>query len=376
MMTDVHALLLAGPAPAADLRLIEEIATAEFAALAVAGRVVATADAPALRAALDVVGLDDTCAVVVLSGADAAAGRLLTKPGSRAVWFDPALTGPIDMTERAEYLYGRGLWGLVWAIRRAVHQLRFPARRVYYGPHADQWGELRLPPAVAPAAAVPVAVLLHGGFWRSIWGADLMDALAIDLVGRGFAAWNLEYRRPDLYGWDATTHDVAAGLATLHDKAALSDTADARLDSDRVAVIGHSAGGQLALRLAADGGRMAVAVSLAGVVDLAEGDRRGVGNGAIAAALGGSVAKRPERYAAADPMARLPIGLPLLVVQGRQDDLDLIDSNRRFVRAAWAAGDEVVHLEQPGDHFAVIDPASDIWYATMAEITTRLTVPC
>jgi hypothetical protein len=100
MMSDVHALLLAGPAPAADLRLIEEIATAEFAALAVAGRVVATADAPALRAALDVVGLDDTCAVVVLSGADAAAGRLLTKPGSRAVWFDPALTGPIDMTER------------------------------------------------------------------------------------------------------------------------------------------------------------------------------------------------------------------------------------------------------------------------------------
>jgi pimeloyl-ACP methyl ester carboxylesterase len=110
--------------------------------------------------------------------------------------------------------------------------------------------------------------------------------------------------------------------------------------------------------------------------DLAEGYRRGIGNAAIAAALGGSFGARPETYAASDPMARLPIGVPLLIVQGRQDDLDLIDSNRRFVRAARAAGDEVVHLEQPGDHFAVIDPAADIWQATMADITARLRVPC
>jgi acetyl esterase/lipase len=157
------------------------------------------------------------------------------------------------------------------------------------------------------------------------------------------------------------------------------------LDLGRVAVFGHSAGGQLALRLAADtaraartgggaggGVRVAVAVSLAGVVDLTEGDRRGVGTGAVAAALGGGAADRPEVYAEADPMRRLPVGVPQVVVQGAGDDLDLIDFNRRYVARARAAGDEVVWLEQPGDHFAVIDPAADIWRATLAELDRLL----
>ncbi len=62
---------------------------------------------------------------------------------------------------------------------------------------------------------LPVAVLVHGGYWRSIWAADLMDALAVDLAQRGYAAWNLEYRRPDRHGWQATVADVAAGLDRL-----------------------------------------------------------------------------------------------------------------------------------------------------------------
>nr|WP_221475557.1 alpha/beta hydrolase [Sphaerisporangium rubeum] len=213
-------------------------------------------------------------------------------------------------------------------------------------------------------------MLVHGGFWRSVWGADLMDAPAVDLTARGYATWNVEYRRPDHHGWQATTADVAAGLAALHDLA----TTDRRIDPRRVAVAGHSAGGQLALRLAADTGPsgLAFAVSLAGVVDLREGDRRRMGAGAVAAALGGSHEDVPWVYAAADPLSRLPLGVPHLVVQGRDDDLDLVDMARRYTAAARAAGDHVIHLEHPGDHFAVIDPATPIWAATVEELARHL----
>jgi pimeloyl-ACP methyl ester carboxylesterase len=111
---------------------------------------------------------------------------------------------------------------------------------------------------------------------------------------------------------------------------------------------------------------------LAGVVDLAEGARLGLSNGAVAAALGGSIGQRPETYAEADPMARLPIGVPTLIVQGEQDDPHLVDMNRRYVAAARAAGDEVTQIQQPGDHFAVIDPASQIWRDTAAVLVDRL----
>ncbi|GII78805.1 hypothetical protein Sru01_37870 [Sphaerisporangium rufum] len=237
-----------------------------------------------------------------------------------------------------------------------------PRRRIPYGPHPDQWGEL-WPPAPA-GGPPPVAVLVHGGYWRSVWEAGLMDALAADLAGRGFAAWSLEYRRPDRHGWAATTADVAAGLAAV---AALPG-----VDRGRVAVVGHSAGGQLALRAAADDGRVALAVSLAGVLDLVEAHRHGLGSGAVAAALGGDPESLPQVYAAADPMARLPLGVPQLIVQCTEDDPGLVAVNRGYARAAGA---EATYLERPGDHFAVIDPATPVWREVAAELAARLGPP-
>jgi acetyl esterase/lipase len=357
----VDVVVVAGPGLVADPELIRETADAELEALGVAGRFVAAADPAAVA---DALAGADTGAVVVLPGPDAETRRLMTQPGphaDRTVWYDLTRTGPMEVAGGGAHLYGRGVWGVMWAIRHAVHRLRHPAHRIGYGPHPDQWAELRLPTAQRP----PVAVLVHGGYWRSVWAADLMDALAIDLAGRGFAAWNVEYRRPDAHGWDATTADVARGLEALAD-------VDFPLDLDRVAVIGHSAGGQLSMRAAADSGRVALAVSLAGVLDLAEGYRRRMGVGAIAAALGGTPDTLPDVYAASDPMARLPLGVPQLIVQARDDDPDLVDCGRRYVRAARAAGDEVTQLEMPGEHFAVIDPATDLWRATIERIQARL----
>ncbi|MEV6928898.1 alpha/beta hydrolase [Dactylosporangium sp. NPDC051485] len=226
--------VIVGPDVVADLDLVRELAAAEFAGLGVEGAVHA---APDLAAALEAT----TGAVVALPGPTASARALMATPGRhapRTVWLDLTATGPQPVAAGSEHHQGREIWGVTWAVRRAVHRLRHPARRIAYGPDAEQWGELRLPAGTGPA---PVAVLLHGGFWRSVWGADLMDAMAIDLAERGFAAWNLEYRRPDRHGWAATTADVAAGLA-------FAGAADARVDPSRLALFGHSAGGQLAVR--------------------------------------------------------------------------------------------------------------------------------
>ncbi|MEU0565687.1 alpha/beta hydrolase [Nonomuraea sp. NPDC005983] len=368
--------VIVGPGVVADRGLLGEVAGREFADLGVSGALGHATSADEVRAAL--AGRASEAVVVVL-GDDPEVRRLMLEPSEGVVWVD--LTRRDSGPRGVARIHGRGVSGLEWGIRHAVRRARRPSPRVPYGEHADQWAELHLPESAGPH---PVVALIHGGYWRSIWGADLMDALCDDLAGRGFAAWNLEYRRPDLHGWKATTSDVAAGLAALRG-------VDAPLDLDRVAVAGHSAGGQLALRAAADGSRMALAVSLAGVLDLVEGDRRWISSGAVAAALGadgergrageGEPASRGdgagggglrEELAEASPLLRLPMRVPRLVVQGADDDLDHVDFSRRYAAAAERCGDDVTYLELPGDHFAVIDPRTPIWQATARAIAESL----
>ena len=197
-----------------------------------------------------------------------------------------------------------------------------------------------------------------------------MDAIAVDLVGRGLAVWNLEYRRPDRHGWEATCQDVTAGIRALAD-------APPEVDASRVALLGHSAGAQLVLRAAADGiaptaSGVSLVVSLAGVLDLDVTYYRRLGDGAVKLALGGSPRERPHLYASSSPLSRIPIGAPQLVVQGLEDDVNLVEMQRRYVAAARAAGDEVAALEAPGDHFAVIDPTTTIWRQVTAHVVDRL----
>lgn len=369
-------LVIVGPGVVADAGLLGEIAEREFAALGVRGVIVHTRDAGHLLACCEG-GRRDGRSVVVVPGDEAAVRTVMREPVGPVVWVDLGRVDAAEVGEGATHLHGRGIEGLAWGIRRAVQGVRVPRRRVAYGVERDQWGELYLPDI--SRHEVPVVVLIHGGYWRSIWAADLMEPLCADLARRGFAVWNLEYRRPDLHGWQATTEDVAAGLDAL---AAL----DAPLDPRRIAVAGHSAGGQLALRAAADGPgaggvRVALAVSLAGVLDLVEGDRRWLSSGAVAAALGhsapeawdgGGTGAAARVYREASPLVRVPIGVRQLIVQGADDDLDLVDFGRRYAQAARDAGDDVKYLEMPGDHFAVITPAAPIWHATAEAMADSL----
>jgi acetyl esterase/lipase len=247
--------------------------------------------------------------------------------------------------------------------------------RVAYGPGTERSGELWRPAGDGPW---PVVVLLHGGFWRARWTLELMRPLAADLAGRGLAAWNLEYRRAGQPGggWPGTLEDVAAGIDHL---AALA--ARERLDLDRLAVAGHSAGGQLALWAAARPGLPAGApgagplltprlvVSLAGVCDLHAGAADGIGEDAVAGFLGAGPGEAPDRYRLASPRSRLPLGVRQVLVHGDADPRVPVAQSRAYAAAAAAAGDPVELLELPGvDHFALIDPATPAWAAAAARL--------
>jgi acetyl esterase/lipase len=258
------------------------------------------------------------------------------------------------------HIRGRGLNGLRYAVDSWYFHRFHPSTTVAYGQHAQQRMEMRIPTGSGP---FPVAVLIHGGYWKPWWDSDLMDAMAVDLTARGYATCNIEYRRPSESNWAATTSDVESAFGSL------TTTPEAhRLDLDRVVVLGHSAGGQLAVRMAADTAaaplRPALVVSLAGVLDLRTADQRGLGDNAVSAALGDRYSPASEIHRRASPIERLPIGVPQLVVCGLDDEPDLLEISRHYSDRARVSNDQVATLESPGDHFAVIEPRSEIWQLT------------
>jgi acetyl esterase/lipase len=246
-----------------------------------------------------------------------------------------------------------------------------PAPAVSYGEHPDQVANLHLPNGDGP---FPVVVLVHGGFWRYGWDRTLMTPLALDLARRGIAAWNIEYRRVGGDGgWPATFADVAAAVDALAER-------DEPLDLARVAAIGHSAGGHLALWAAARPGlpegapgaaprvRLTAAVAQAGAVDLHAVAHRGLSNGAAHELLGGRPEDVPERYELASPARRLPLGVPLLLTHGEDDANVPIEISREFADAARAAGDDCTLVTVPGGHFEHLDPDSDVFQAVVTWI--------
>jgi acetyl esterase/lipase len=214
--------------------------------------------------------------------------------------------------------------------------------------------------------------VLHGGFWRTRYDLSLGRPLAADLAARGYAAWNLEYRRSDGGGgWPATFEDVAAGIDLL---------ASLPVDTSRVAAVGHSAGGHLGVLAAGraglpagtPGARPAVAVtgvvSQAGVLGLADCARDRLGEYAALALMGGGPDELPEAYRLADPMASLPSPANVVCLHSRRDQRVPYSYSERYVAAALAAGGRASLVETPGDHFTLIDPATPDWAAAVAAL--------
>jgi acetyl esterase/lipase len=243
-------------------------------------------------------------------------------------------------------------------------------------------------PGAASATAGPgpgglaVVVLVHGGYWRSWYTKSLMNGLAKAVVAKGWAAWNIEYRRVGPLGgggWPATLADVGSAVDHLRSFPSL--------DLSRVVTCGHSSGGHLALwaasRHRAPEGtpgtpplvRPKAAMALAGVVDLVLGVEMGLGGGAVKAFLGGGPDQFPERYRAASPAALLPLGIEQVLVHGLADTVVPPEMSVSYRRAAVAAGDNAVYAPVPAaGHRELIDPTSAAW-GVAAEHLERLLAP-
>lgn len=243
--------------------------------------------------------------------------------------------------------------------------------RIPYGEGPFHFGDLRLPRA-STEGSHPVVVVIHGGFWRAKYDLEHIGHACVALTERGVATWSIEYRRVgnEGGGWPGTFHDVGAAVDHLRNIAP-----EHSLDLERIVVIGHSAGGHLALWVA---GRHRIpegnplytpsplpvraAVSLAGVADLDMSWEMNLSNGATEEFLGGAPDEVPERYAVASPREMLPLGVPQALVHGTDDENVPCEISQSYHVAATAAGDQVKLVTLPGTgHFEVIDPKMSEW---------------
>ncbi|MDE0233266.1 MAG: alpha/beta hydrolase [bacterium] len=207
-------------------------------------------------------------------------------------------------------------------------------------------GDLRLPEGTGPH---PVVVLLHGGGWMGQWRRDQLDGMAVDLWAHGYATLNFEYLPPRQDGRFPAVLDAADGARRFI-------SARPELDPSRVALLGHSAGGNLALMAAgrwrAQGFAPLLAVSVAGVTTLradSDLDRAYLG------------AQDPR---AASPRCLVPIGVETLMIHSTDDEIVPIEHSVGYAQDASAAGDRVETLIlDHGGHLGYLDPANRAWTA-------------
>ena len=228
--------------------------------------------------------------------------------------------------------------------------------RLPYGNDPNQFGELRVPKGDGP---FPVGMNIHGGFWRAKYDLAHAGHLCAALTSKGIATFNLEYRRVGNKGggWPGSFEDVVAGFRFLPQIAKRY-----KLDASRILVMGHSAGGQLALCLSAHEPTAKSVISLAGVVDLQAAFDEHLSNDAVAEFMGGKPKDVPEHYHEADPMQ---ISIPKAtqwLIHGLADDVVPASYSRSYVQQKKQKGEDVHLLEvaQAG-HYDLIDPHSVAW---------------
>lgn len=252
--------------------------------------------------------------------------------------------------------------------------------RLPYGSLPLQFGDLRLPPGPGPH---PVVEVIHGGFWRNRFDLEFMGFFCADLTARGFATWNIEYRRIGDEGgaWPGTLQDVARATDYLRELAPTYN-----LDLRRAVAMGHSAGGHLVCWLANRARIPArdplytpqpflpkAVISLAGVLDLRRAWELQLSNLVVQDFMGGSPEQYPERYATASPIELLPSGVEQVLIHGTEDQSVPYEISQRYYDKAARLGELVKLVPLPGvGHFEVIDPKSAGWPVILEELQNLL----
>jgi acetyl esterase/lipase len=232
--------------------------------------------------------------------------------------------------------------------------------RLAYGDDASQWIDRYDPDATSRGTVV----VIHGGFWKAMYGADLGGGLAQDLAARGWTALNVEYRRVgNGGGFPSTLDDIHAAINLVEGEGP-------------VITLGHSAGGHLATWAAArqrfdewaGGVEVSHVLSQAGVVDLTAAYDLNLGDGAVAALMG--VGPDDPAYDVADPMRHVPLDAPVWCLHATDDEAVPISQSRNYVRAATEAGATAELVEVTGGHFGLIDTHTVAWQTIVGILDT------
>lgn len=228
---------------------------------------------------------------------------------------------------------------------------------VAYGTDPNQFGDIRLPKGKGP---FPLVMNIHGGFWRAKYDLAHAGHLCAALTAKGIATWNVEYRRVGNPGggWPGTFEDVRNAYRFLPQLAKRYS-----VDTNKVVVMGHSAGAQLALCLAAHEASLRKVVSLAGVVDLLQAWELHLSDSAVVDFLGGKPSEVTDHYREADPM-QLSINHSTTqwLIHGAADVVVPSHFSRNYAQQKKTRGEDVHYLEiSTAAHFDLVDPRSQAW---------------
>ncbi|MBT0565385.1 S9 family peptidase [Williamsia sp. CHRR-6] len=244
-------------------------------------------------------------------------------------------------------------------------------QRISYGDSRSQFGHLYLPVADPASAAegrpVPLVVVVHGGYWSTEFALVVETPVARDLAARGAVVWNVEYRRVGEHGggWPRTGYDVANALSALDTsvRCALPVELAQRVAWDDVAVVGHSAGGQLALWAVARLGartqttRVRTVILQAAATDLEAAGQRG--HLALERFIGAPYADTPHRYRDASPIRARVFDAHVVAIHGELDDAIDHRVSSAYVESVRARGQSAEMVIVAGEgHDAFVDPNS------------------
>jgi acetyl esterase/lipase len=230
---------------------------------------------------------------------------------------------------------------------------------------ADLW----LPAGNGP---FPVVLMIHGGCWQKhIADRTIMNYAAEALRAQGFAVWNIEYRGIDEVGggYPGTFLDVANAADALRNVAPRY-----RLDLNRVAGFGHSAGGHLVAWLAARGKLPQTSplhsdtplplrgiVMAGGLPDLHTAPQ-GCGGNSVPSLIGPQTATHPDIYADTSPADLLPFNIPQVSVNGDGDPVSTPAMAQAYTQRATTAGDHARVIVVPhAGHVEEITPRTPIF---------------
>ena len=260
---------------------------------------------------------------------------------------------------RADIIHGRGLKSIRWAARKSYYTSRNKLLKIKYGLHFDQIGDLA--GNMNKNKKLPVVVLIHGGFWRFPYERDMNYRMLDYLVRNDVLVWNIEYRRvtnTDDYHHTQTEEDVIDAVSYIKEMATFFP-----MDLSKILVVGHSAGGYLALRcgheLAKRGEQIAGIVSMAGVVNLKMAHQLNLGNGVVSEYLGDRVT---ESYFEKLHTQLKQNKIPLWLIHGVNDETVPIKLSEAFYNEMKAQDAVIKYSKIPeADHMDLTKPHFSFW---------------